>query len=255
LSQVVGQVYKSRIPTLGDDASIQEALRVYHYGVDNYSTQPIPDDSIEGNFRSFNTRVASVESSISTFANDFVRLVSQTSAPNIITAQSTTVSPLTVRSVASQTAPLQSWQNSSSTNVANMSTGGAMGLAGYLSVGSTTVGATVASSINIINSSHKGIVVRAANSQTANIQEWQDSAGSVLLSVSSAGALSSTSSITASGNISTSGNISATSNITAGGSIKLTAAQTLDDFRVRNVRASTSQPSGGNDGDVWLVYV
>jgi len=37
-------------------------------------------------------------------------------------------------------------------------------------------------------------------------------------------------------------------------SITLTGSQTLDSFRARNIRASTSDPSGGNDGDVWIKY-
>ncbi len=230
MSQSVGNSFKSRIPTLADDASIEEALRVYHYGVDSYSGQPIPTDSIEGNFSSINTRLSAVESSVTSFPTTFVRLTSATATPNIITAQSTTTVPLTVRAIASQTAALQNWQNSSSSVVATMSSGGALGMAGYVSIGSTSISSSVASSINIINAAHKGIVVKAAASQTSNIQEWQDSNSNILASVAPSGAISST-------------------------SVAVTGNQTLDDFRARNIRASTSQPSGGNDGDVWFVYV
>lgn len=178
MSQVVGLNFKSKIPTLGDDASIQEALRVYHYGVDNYSSQPIPVDSIEGNFTAIDGRVTSIETTLSTFGNSFVRLISPSSSPNIITAQSITTIPLTIKAIASQTSVLQAWQTSSGTNIASISTGGAFGISGYSSIGSTTVSATIASSINIIGSSHKGITVKSAASQSANLQEWQDQSGS-----------------------------------------------------------------------------
>lgn len=247
MSQPVGLTYKSRIPTLADDASIEEALRVYHYGVDSYSGQPIPTDSIEGNFVAIDGKITTVQSAVSTLSSNVVRLISETAAPNIITAQSTTTIPLTVRAIASQTSALQSWQNSSSTVVATMSVGGAIGLAGYLSVGSTSISSTVASNINVINSAHKGIVIKGAGSQTANLQEWQDSTSSVIAFVSPTGA------ITASGGVSTT-TISASTSVSSP-SISVTGAQTLDEFRVRNARASTSQPSGGNDGDVWFVYV
>lgn len=180
MSQVVGQVYKSRIPTLGDDASIEEALRVYHYGIDSYSGQPIPADSIEGNFSSLNTRVTSLESTVSGLGTGFVKLISETASPNIIVPQSVSTVPLTIRAIASQTSALQNWQNSSSTNVATLSTAGSLGLAGYLSLGSTTISSTIGLSLNIINSAHRGITVRAATSQTANLQEWQNNSSTAL---------------------------------------------------------------------------
>lgn len=36
---------------------------------------------------------------------------------------------------------------------------------------------------------------------------------------------------------------------------KITTAQTTSDARVRNIYTSTSNPSGGLDGDMWAVYV
>lgn len=180
MSQEVGFQYKSRIPVLSDDASIVEALKVYHYGVDNYSTEPIPDDSIEGNFRTLSTAVASLESSVSGLGTTYVEQISLTASPNIITGQSTTTVPLTVRSIAAQTAALLQLQNSSSVNVGSVSTGGNMNLAGYLTVGTTTQATTVGLNILVGNAAHNGIVVKAQASQTANIQEWQNSGGTAI---------------------------------------------------------------------------
>lgn len=187
MSQPVGYQYKSRIPSFSDDASIVEALKVYHYGVDNWTTEPIPNDSIEGNFRTLYTDVANIQSQLSSL--NYVQLISQTSSPNVVTGQSITTVPLTIRSIASQTAALQQWQNSSSINVGSISTGGFANLAGYITVGTTTQASTVGVQVEIINAAHKGIVVKAQASQSANLQEWQNSIGSAVSWITASGAL------------------------------------------------------------------
>lgn len=187
MSQPVGFQYKSRIPTLSDDATIVEALKVYHFGVDNYSTEPIPDDSIEGNFRTLGTAVSALQSSLSGLGTTFVEQVSLTATPNVITGQSTTTTPLTLRSITSQTSPLQQWQNSSSVNVGSVGTAGNMNLAGYLTLGTTTQSTTVGLNVITGNAAHNGIVVRAQTSQTANIQEWQNSGGTAMAFVNKDG--------------------------------------------------------------------
>jgi len=180
MSQPVGYQYKSRIPTLSDDATIVEALKVYHYGVDDWSTEEIPDDSIEGNFRGIDTRLSAAESQLSGLSGSYVELISQTLAPNILIGQSTTTIPITIRAISSQTAPLQQWQNSSSVSVGGIGIAGNMNLAGYLTLGSTTQATTTGLNIVLGNASHKGITVRSQSSQTANIQEWQNSSGTAL---------------------------------------------------------------------------
>jgi len=207
LSQSVGVTYKTKIPSLTDDASIEEALRVYHYGIDNYSSQPIPADSIEGNFRSLNTRVDGVESTVSNLNVVFIEAVSATSDPNIITPQSSSTVPLTIRGTAGQTANLQRWQNSAQTNLAVIFSDGAISTSGYISSGVNSQSTTVAADIRIKNAGHKGIVVRSASSQTANLQEWQNSEGTNLVSISSNG------SINTSGNLVVFGNTSVTEDI------------------------------------------
>lgn len=184
MSQPVGYQYKSRIPTLSDDADIVEALKVYHYGVDDWTTEPIPDDSIEGNFRTLNTAVTNIQSQLSSL--NYVSLVSQTSSPNIVTAQSTTTTPLALRAIASQTSPLLSFQNSSSVSVGSVSTGGFVNVAGYATIGSATQSTTTGVNIFLSNASHKGIVINATSGQSANLQEWVVN-GSVVARVSSNG--------------------------------------------------------------------
>jgi hypothetical protein len=191
VSQLIGQNFKTRIPTFSDDASIEEALKVYHYGVDNYTVETIPDDSIEGNFRNLNTRLSSVESIVTGLDPNtpLVKFVSLASAPNIITGQNTTTVPLTIRAIASQTVNLQRWENSSNNLIASISTSGYLATAGYASIGSITPVTTTAFNINVINPSNRGIVLRAAASQTANLQEWQNSSGSVMSRVSADGTI------------------------------------------------------------------
>lgn len=180
MSQPVGLNFKSRIPQFQDDASIEEALRVYHYGVDNYSTQPIPDDSIEGNFRKLNNRVASNESAIAGLGQTFVEQVSASATPNVITPQTNTTVPLTVRGLPLQTGNLQQWQNNSQNNLAIIFSDGSSSFNGYLSIGTSTKSSNTAADVRIVSSSHKGITVRAASSQTSNLQEWQDPSGNAI---------------------------------------------------------------------------
>lgn len=189
MSQPVGYQYKSRIPQLSDDASIVEALKVYHYGVDNYTTQPIPDDSIEGNFRTLHDEVDIINAAIAALPGTYVEQLSLTATPNVITGQSTTTVPLTLRAIGSQTAALQQWQNSSSVNVGSVSTGGYLNLSGYGTFGSTTQATTVGVQVEIINAAHTGIVVKAQSSQSGNLQEWQDSSGSPISWITADGSL------------------------------------------------------------------
>lgn len=177
MSQPVGFQFKSRMPSLSDDATIVEALKVYHYGVDDYSTETIPDDSIEGNFRTLSTAITSLQSAVSGLGTTYVEQVSLTASPNILTGQSVATVPLTIRAITSQTSSLQQWQNSSSVNVGSVSTGGFLNIAGYITVGSTTQSTTTGVNVVVGNATHKGITVRAQTSQTANIQEWQNSGG------------------------------------------------------------------------------
>lgn len=180
MSEEVGYEYKSRISTLSDDATIVEALKVYHYGVDNWTTEPIPDDSIEGNFRSLNDDVTTINAAISALGTTYLEQVSLTATPNVVTGQSVATVPITLRAIAAQTAALQQWQNSSSVNVGSVSTGGFTNIAGYLTVGSTTQAATTGVNVVVGNAAHKGIVIKAQAAQTENLQEWQDNSGTAI---------------------------------------------------------------------------
>lgn len=109
-----------------------------------------------------------------------------------INLQSASSVGLIIKSAASQTADLQQWQNSSGTVLANIdSTGRFLSTRPIRTDDVITSGsqATTLGQISAIasSSSRIGLVVRGAVSQAANLQEWQDSSGTVLASVTKDG--------------------------------------------------------------------
>jgi hypothetical protein len=180
VTQPVGLNFKSLISTFGDDASIQEAFRVYHYGVPNYSSQPIPNDSIEGNFRTLSASVTATNSAISALGTTYVARTSTVANPNVVVPENANTVPITVRGVSAQSENLQRWQNNNATNLAIIFANGAISSNSYLNVGSTTQSTTTATNIVIGNPAHKGVTVRSTSGQTANIQEWQNSGGTAV---------------------------------------------------------------------------
>jgi hypothetical protein len=87
-----------------------------------------------------------------------------------------------VQGAASQTADLQQWQMS------DTSTRTAIGPNGNLRVRQPTlIGASL--DVGTFTASNIGVIVRGAASQSANLQEWQNSAGSVLARIGSDGTL------------------------------------------------------------------
>ena len=101
----------------------------------------------------------------------------------------TTAVGILVRGIASQTGDLQQWQNSAGTTLAAVTSGGRI-WAGSMTV--ATSGAVTAGSqfgVVISSASTVGVGIKAAASQTANLQEWQNSAGTVLSKVTATGML------------------------------------------------------------------
>lgn len=57
-----GSAYNLKIPSLTDTANIQEAMMLFHYGIDNYDGSVEPADaSVFGNLRDFDTRIGQLE--------------------------------------------------------------------------------------------------------------------------------------------------------------------------------------------------
>jgi hypothetical protein len=261
MSQPIGLNFRTRIPTFSDDASIEEALKVYHYGVDNYSSQAIPEDSIEGHFTALQSRIAAAEFSLSQLSETFIEEVSSATDPNEITPANAGIVPLTIKAAANQTAALQRWQNNSSVNLVSIFPNGGASFANYVSIGDIAQTVSNVLNIQVGNSSHIGIVIKGAASQSANLQEWQNSSGSILARVNSSGTMFSNNvevvTVSQSQTITNKTLTSPTINggsIVNGSSITLSGAQD-NSSRVRNITFSTLDPSGGNDGDLWVKYI
>jgi hypothetical protein len=186
MAQNIGINAPTRIPTFGDDASIEEALRKYHFGIDQWSGDPVQNNlGMDGNFKSVKDRLTATEAAIADIVGDgggFIRSQSRTANPNIITSQAISVVPLTIRAISDQTANLQRWQSSLSNNVAVIFPSGSASFRRYLDIGDNSVpqSTTVGINLSLNTASHKGIVVKAATSQTGNLQEWQNSSGQAI---------------------------------------------------------------------------
>lgn len=190
MSKSIGQSYTSLIPSFSDDASIEEAFSMYHYGVEGWQQgQQISQNSIEGAFVSVHQRIDGVETEITNISGSFVQQVSASSSPNVITPQNSSTIPLTIKGVVSQTANLQEWKNSTDSTMFVISPSGNVASAGYISVGSPVLPTTTGISVVLSNSSHKGITVRASSSQSSNLQEWQNNSGSPVSFIDNSGVL------------------------------------------------------------------
>jgi hypothetical protein len=62
VSGYTGEKYNLKIPSLTDPANIQEAMMLFHYGIDNYDGSVEPaEDSVFGNLKDFDDRIAGLE--------------------------------------------------------------------------------------------------------------------------------------------------------------------------------------------------
>lgn len=269
-SENVGVNFKSRMPIFDSDASIQEAIKVYHFGVNNFSGGVIPRDSIEGHLSAISASVVANANAIVNLGTTYIEEMSLTADPNEIYPQASNVVPLTIKGVANQSAPLQRWVNSSNTPQSVIFNDGGLSVQGYATVGSVPSSSPTATALNITiaSASNKGVVVKAAGSQTGNLQEWQNSSASVLARVDNVGKIYSNNSEvvnladsqTILNKTLTSPTINTASinggTISNATSITLTGAQN-NSARARNIIFSTlaPSPSEGNNGDLWVRYV
>jgi hypothetical protein len=131
-----------------------------------------------------------------------------TTAENVYTYRVTpntgtpTVPVMVVRLRPSQTANIQEWQDSSSNILARVDyLGNIIAPARvYVGVGATAITSTKLPVV-IDNTTFVGVVIRGSASQTGNLQEWQNSAGTILTRVSSNGSIFGGGNITANNGI------------------------------------------------------
>jgi hypothetical protein len=98
--------------------------------------------------------------------------------------------PLTARGAVSQTGNLQEWQNNAGTVQARVTSGGSIVTTqGFAVLGGASISGTIATLLQSASAARIPVVVQGAASQTADLQQWQDSAGTRLISVNPAGSL------------------------------------------------------------------
>jgi hypothetical protein len=223
MPQEIGENFKSLIPSLSDEASIEQAFQMYHYGTPAYNGSNLQNNSIEKHFVDLEEEINVLRSELNFSQLGNVKLISQTLNPNIITSEDLATVPVTVRGVQNQAVALQRWQRNlggTPTEVGSVSALGAAGFAGYASFGNSVVTNTTGISLTLANAAHKGIAVRGVDGQTENLQEWQSNNGTALASISAIGNFSAK-------NTSITGTLSVTSNATLGGELSVTGNTSL----------------------------
>lgn len=141
-------------------------------------------------------------SSGTTYApTDLSSLTISSSGGSTITNNSASAIGLVIKGAASQTANLTEWQTSAGAIIASIGPAGDVSVNGSIYTNNAYFGGAASyynATINIRpqQTSYKGIVIQGRASQTGNLQEWQDSAGTVLGSIGAKGNISFTSTIT-----------------------------------------------------------
>lgn len=113
-----------------------------------------------------------------------------------VTSSSATNIGAVIRGAASQTGDLIQWQNSAGTDLTSIDSGGSIRFnvnsAPMIKWGTATilegVGSTASIRINPYGSTYIGLIVKGTASQSANLQEWQNSSGTAIGTMSASGA-------------------------------------------------------------------
>jgi hypothetical protein len=195
--------------------------------IDNASSTPFIDFHSGSTPVDYDSRIIASGGNGS-IGNGTLQLIAQTitlTGASRPTSPTSTVIPLVVTGAASQSANLQNWSNSAGTPLASVLSDGTFFTSIGIRTGSSDFGTTTRFGISNPTgvTALPTLIVRGIASQTANLQQWQDVNGNVLASISNTGS------------------------ITAG---PASTSETV----VRNITVSTSDPTGGTDGDVWLKY-
>jgi len=155
-----GEEYNLKIPSLTDTANIQEAMMLFHYGIDNYDGTGQPAaQSVFGNLKDFDDRIAELEAS---------EVVALTGTANQITA-SGSVGTVTVSLPSTIITPGRL------TTTTHLSVGGSASFTGNVSlsgsaaiVGNTTIGGTLIVTGATTNSSNLTVGSGSANFLNVN---------------------------------------------------------------------------------------
>jgi hypothetical protein len=130
-----GEEYNLKIPSLTDTANIQEAMMLFHYGIDNYDGTGQPAaQSVFGNLKDFDDRIAALEETeVVALAGTANQITASGSVGNVtVSLPSTIITPGTL----STTSHLSVGGSASFTG--NVSLSGSASI-----VGNTTIGGTL----------------------------------------------------------------------------------------------------------------
>ena len=133
--QILIQEYNLKIPSLTDTANIQEAMMLFHYGIDNYDGTGQPAaQSVFGNLKDFDDRIAALEETeVVALAGTANQITASGSVGNVtVSLPSTIITPGTL----STTSHLSVGGSASFTG--NVSLSGSASI-----VGNTTIGGTL----------------------------------------------------------------------------------------------------------------
>lgn len=114
-----------------------------------------------------------------------------TNTPNIIYTPRAAALGLVIRGFASQTATLTEWRNSADAALAAVQANGTAAFGGLSAGGGASydvIGAGRQAYIGIGSTTRVGLVVQGTASQTADLQQWQNSAAGLLASIGNTGA-------------------------------------------------------------------
>ena len=125
--------------------------------------------------------------------------ISASNGRGVFTTSGASQIALVVKGAASQTANLQEWQDGAGTILARVNQNGAIVSSSVVIFGAQTAIADTELSVYSTVATQKGIVIKGFASQSANLQEWQDSTGAVLASASASGSISAASFVKTSG--------------------------------------------------------
>lgn len=107
--------FDSLVPDLSDTADVTEAFRAYHFGVSNWTPSSGSPLGVVGAFEGHETRLDSIESTLTTLPNT-ENLLTKTGS-NVMLPSSASVIPISITAAASQSANLIEFKNSSSTTI------------------------------------------------------------------------------------------------------------------------------------------
>jgi hypothetical protein len=95
--------------------------------------------------------------------------------------------PVAIRAAASQTADLQQWQNSSAGTVARVTSAGDAAF-GAVALGNGTIyGSSSWLNVGLTNASQIGAIIKGAASQSADLQQWQNSGSTAVTKIGNTG--------------------------------------------------------------------